>query len=188
MPHILTFSYEASTVFSSISILLLPVMIVVFISLEMNWRAKERQAMNAREEERQSYIAQIFKTQETERKRLAQELHDGIIQTLLVIASRIHKFGRSHIKYDNKNALDELNWLENTSLTISEELRHICINLRPSILDDLGLVSALRWLTECLHTETGIKIKYVVKVSPPYRSGDLDANIFRSFRRRNSNI
>ena len=88
VPYIAYFSFDAASLLYSVVFLTIPVAIIIFINLEFKWREKERKSLMEREAERKIYLNQIFKAQENERKRIAQELHDGITQTVLVIASR----------------------------------------------------------------------------------------------------
>ncbi|GAG87415.1 unnamed protein product, partial [marine sediment metagenome] len=59
------------------------------VGIELDWRAKQKNASLEREQERQMYMMQIFRAQEDERSRIAQDLHDDAIQTLMVIASSV---------------------------------------------------------------------------------------------------
>ncbi|HEY7643273.1 MAG TPA: type II secretion system major pseudopilin GspG [Steroidobacteraceae bacterium] len=102
--------------------------------------------LNASRDELSMLSAQLMTAQENERKRIAQELHDGIGQSL------------SAIKYSLERAVEMANNdqpaapAELLRMTIRrvqqtlESIRSIAMNLRPSLLDDLGAVSAVRWL------------------------------------------
>ena len=67
--------------------LFVPMAVVIIIALEIYWRGKQKAIMAEREKERQIYMAQIFRAQEDERRRIAQELHDDTTQELLVLAN-----------------------------------------------------------------------------------------------------
>jgi PAS domain S-box-containing protein len=103
---------------------------------------------------------QLLNAQEEERKRIALELHDGIGQNL------------SAIKYRVENALEEMrlrkpanevNSLEPVVSVVQdavEEVRRISMNLRPSILDDLGILATISWFCrEVEETYSGIRIE-----------------------------
>ncbi|MBW1690904.1 MAG: PAS domain S-box protein [Deltaproteobacteria bacterium] len=97
-------------------------------------------------EERLRFLSsQLLRAQEKERKRIAGELHDGIGQILSAI-----KFGVE----DTLNRLDEHTAAEVASALEAvipviqngvEEVRRICMDLRPSILDDLGILATISW-------------------------------------------
>ncbi len=88
--------------------------------------------------------SELLKVQENERKRIAREIHDSIGQTLAAI-----KFGlESKLSQAGKGIVPQGITLEDIiSLTQTgiEEARRIQMDLRPSILDDLGILSTLAW-------------------------------------------
>jgi len=67
----------------------LPLSLILIASLVLKWRHKETKTTAERETERQAYMSQVFKCQEDERQQIAQEIHDGSIQTLLAAANRV---------------------------------------------------------------------------------------------------
>jgi signal transduction histidine kinase len=100
----------------------------------------------------EAYAARVLHAQEEERRHIAQELHDGPLQVLVHLCRRIDAVGRS-----NPDQLpEELNGLRRITEGLVSELRGISRGLRPSVLDDLGLVAATRLLLEDLQQRTGI--------------------------------
>jgi signal transduction histidine kinase len=91
--------------------------------------------------------SQLLAVQEAERKRVARELHDGIGQTLTAIKFKIEdtlqekERGKSGSK---KTSLETLNQMVKKSI---EEVRKIQMDLRPSTLDDLGILATISWFT-----------------------------------------
>lgn len=81
-----------------------------------------------------------IKIQEAERLRIAQDLHDEVIQGLI---SLIRIADDTSANYDPAIIKQRLN-------SVVVQIRKICQNLRPSILDDLGLYSAIEWLLDDL--------------------------------------
>jgi PAS domain S-box-containing protein len=124
-----------------------------------------------------------------ERKRIARELHDGIGQAL------------SAIKFSVENALLELRAAANpidlgsleaviplTQKTI-EEVRSIVKDLRPSILDDLGILATIGWFCrEFQNVYAGIRIETTIEVAenkvPPY----LKTTIYRIMQEALNNV
>ncbi|WP_339695995.1 cache domain-containing protein [Celeribacter baekdonensis] len=98
----------------------------------------------------------IFDTQEEERGRVARELHDGISQILVGVRYALELARRQLAKDDPKapNSLDRGVEMLGGAIT---EVRRISRDLRPGVLDDLGLGPALKALTEEFQTRTGIK-------------------------------
>jgi two-component system sensor histidine kinase DegS len=170
--------WNTSVLVSNIALLLVPFLSISIIVFEIDWRRKERKIFNERERERIMYISRILEAQENERRSIAQELHDETIQTLLAMASRaevllssdcanIHEM-RANTKFTRKTTLETV-----------ENLRRISLSLRPSILDNLGLISALRWLVDNMSNETDIDVRFIISGTQRKISNQAEAAIFR---------
>jgi signal transduction histidine kinase len=99
------------------------------------------------ERELRDLSAKLIKAQEEERQRIASELHDSVGQQLSVI-----KFALEHAIADLSGALpskqeEELGSIIGRVRQAVEEVRRISMDLHPSILNDLGLVITIDWLT-----------------------------------------
>ena len=100
----------------------------------------------------EAYAARVLFAQEEERRHIAQELHDGPLQALVHLCRRIDSVGQEN----GKDLTGELEGLRHLAEDLVSELRGISRGLRPSVLDDLGLVAATRRLLEDLERRTGI--------------------------------
>jgi signal transduction histidine kinase len=146
--------------------------LVVNLWLESYWTDKKhRQQAYARLETAQRelqrmqqnlrfYLKQITIAQEEERRRIAQELHDDTAQDLVVLSRKLDGF----ITRSDNISQDEINYLEDLHHQINRtlsEVRRFSQDLRPSVLDDLGLLPALEWLTSefSKHFSMDIEIK-----------------------------
>lgn len=102
----------------------------------------------------QQLTQRIIDTQEEERGRVARELHDGISQMLVGVRYALEltrrKLGSEHGDSLNKG-IDQLG-------SAIQEVRRISRDLRPGILDDLGLGAALRSLTDEFSVRTGVTV------------------------------
>ncbi|MHB0936809.1 MAG: PAS domain-containing sensor histidine kinase [Armatimonadota bacterium] len=110
-------------------------------------------------EELRGLAVQLSRAQETERSRIARELHDRIGQQLTVLSLNLN-MTISQLS-DNvppmvKTLLDKS--LELVEMT-GESVRDVMANLRPPALDDYGLVAALRWHGDELSRPTGLAIE-----------------------------
>lgn len=99
-------------------------------------RHEVTQRKNA-EEELQKMMTRIIDVQEDERKRLSRELHDGIGQNLYS-----HLITINRLQAEISHPL--LDQMQDEATEIIEELRDLSWELRPSVLDDLGLIPAIR--------------------------------------------
>ena len=164
LPRITFLTFTPERLFTNILFLVSPLLIVSIITIERNWRKKQRYVLAEREVERQAFVLQVFKAQDEERERIARELHDDTLQTLLVVANRAQDL----LSYydDNSQAVQErahAEWIRDNVLNITEDLRRLTLDLRPSILDNMGLVPALRWLVDRLARESSINVHLAIE-------------------------
>jgi signal transduction histidine kinase len=157
LPQILTFRSDPAAHITNIFYLLIPLMVVIVFSLELNWRDKERKSLAERELERQTYLSQVFKAQEDERKRISQEIHDDSIQRLAVIASTTQLLATNQHFEDAPAIKQRVESIRDMIISVSQDLRRLSIDLRPTVLDDLGLIPSLRWLVDTFQQDSGIE-------------------------------
>ena len=103
------------------------------------------------------YLQQVTRAQEEERKRIARELHDDTAQELVALSRRLDSF----ISSDAHLSTQDVSYLEGVRQQtdkILDGIRRFSQDLRPSMIDDLGLVPALEWLTSDLTNHFGIPI------------------------------
>src|SRR5678809_1252529 len=105
------------------------------------------------------FSRQLIEAQEDERRRISRELHDQIGQILTAVKMNLyamHQFCKtteagSYVR-DNIEAVDEALRL----------VRDLSIELRPPLLDDLGLVTALRWYIDRFTRRTGLDVDVII--------------------------
>jgi signal transduction histidine kinase len=98
------------------------------------------------------YVGAITSSQEEERLRIARELHDEIIQNLLTISRKVELIQYTDDEEERKRLLEQLKELTNQT---TQEVRQISQDLRPMMLEDLGLIPALRMLVHKAHEGPG---------------------------------
>jgi signal transduction histidine kinase len=100
------------------------------------------------------YSRRLIDAQEEERQRIARELHDQIGQILTAVQFNLHAVQRICGTTESMALIDDgIRVLDETL----EQVRDMSLDLRPSLLDDLGLVPALRWYVGRLARRTGLK-------------------------------
>ena len=113
---------------------------------------------------------QIHKTlmaQEEERKRIARELHDDIAQSILLLSRRLDILISDSDHKIPKASVSEMEHIQTIANETYKSLQRYARDLRPSILDQMGLVAALNWLAEGLSKELGIKTTVKADKLPP---------------------
>ncbi|UVI27548.1 PAS domain-containing sensor histidine kinase [Paenibacillus spongiae] len=105
------------------------------------------------EEDLQHMVAQVMRIQEEERRRFSRELHDGIGQSLFSLLIQMDRITSA------KDAnTEQLGQVRNHIVAIMEEVRGLAWQMRPSVLDDLGVVPALRSYIDNFSTHYGIQV------------------------------
>jgi two-component system sensor histidine kinase UhpB len=106
------------------------------------------------EQERATSSARALLAQEAERRRIAQELHDEVGQSMTAILLALKRAA------DQADAplRDDLHQVQEITRDSLDEVRRLVRRLRPGVLDDLGLVSALTSLTHDFAAHTGLQV------------------------------
>jgi signal transduction histidine kinase len=141
-----------------------------------------------RQDELRDYATLITRVQEEERRRLARELHDDTAQALIALALGLDGLGRAIGKLDlterDKQWLESLQNLADHTL---EGVRRACRDLRPSVLDDLGLRAALEWLSDS-SSERGVPCNFSCRGVTIPTTSENEIAVFRITQEALSNI
>ncbi len=114
------------------------------LRLEFEAQVRFDEILSTREELK-SLSAELVSAQESERRRISRELHDEVGQVLSAIMLGLGNL-RSALKDSNSaEALRQLQLVEDMTQRNASVVRNISLLLRPTMLDDLGLVPALKW-------------------------------------------
>jgi two-component system, NarL family, sensor histidine kinase UhpB len=105
--------------------------------------------------ERRESSQRALRAEEAERRRIAQELHDDVGQSLTVLLLELARARRE----GSDTALAEA---QGTARGLLEDVRHICHELRPESLDDLGLPNAVRTLAQRVSEAAGMPVEVTV--------------------------
>jgi PAS domain S-box-containing protein len=108
------------------------------------------------EEELRALSNRLVQLQEEERRAISRELHDQIGQSLTVLKLLLDKAGRLPAK-DIGSSLDEAQALLNE---LMGQVRDLSLDLRPAMLDNLGLLPALLWHFDRYATKSGVRVNF----------------------------
>jgi signal transduction histidine kinase len=98
--------------------------------------------------------AQLVDAQETERRSISHELHDEVGQSLGALLVEVGRLAAS-VPFDNVKVKDHVDKIKSVAETTVQTVRNIALLLRPSMLDDLGLIPALEWQGRQIFTTSG---------------------------------
>ncbi len=133
------------------------------------------------------YLQEITRAQEEERKRIARELHDDSAQALYALTRQVDNFVRANTNLPADNAA----FLEDLGKQISkvlQDLRRFSQDLRPPMLDDLGLLATLRWLVSESRERCGIEVDLKVVADERRLPPEVEFTLFRIVQEAVRNI
>lgn len=123
-------------------------------------------------------LERAIAAQEEERKRIARELHDETGQLLTALAVGLGGVEQTMLQ-DPERAQCQVTELKNITMHAIEGLRQFVSDLRPTLLDDLGLVAALRWLVEQCRERTNLDIGFQVSGTKARLAPQVETVLFR---------
>lgn len=123
---------------------------------EMRGHSKARKSLRKSQEQLKTLSSKLLTAQEDERKRIAGELHDGIGQGISAIKFYLENFiagdrSEGNVVCDE----DQMGMIIGRLQAEVEEVRRISMGLRPSLLDDLGLLPTLEWFCREFRVTSG---------------------------------
>jgi signal transduction histidine kinase/response regulator of citrate/malate metabolism len=129
----------------------------------------------------QALSTKLLRVQEDERRAIARELHDQVGQLI------------TGLRFQLEAARGGMHNPElNQALTITDELlrsvRELTLQLRPRMLDDLGLQPALEWHTNLFGRQTGISVELEISLPPGRLSTELETTVYRMVQEALTNI
>jgi two-component system sensor histidine kinase UhpB len=135
------------------------------------------------EAERRESARRTLAAEETERRRLARELHDQVGQTLTALMLEVgHAAGRA------PEVRSELREAQEAARALSDDIREIVRRLRPEALDDLGLTSALTVLAEQFDQHSEIEVRRRFASPPPTLDPDVEVVVYRVAQESLTNV
>lgn len=122
-----------------------------------------------------TYVQEVTRAQERERARIARDLHDVVAQDLVVVKRQLDEIALPE-EPDGDGRIRDARELAATSL---QRLRRFSRDLRPTILDDLGLVPALQWLIDEFPSATEAETRFEHTNGIPRLDAEIELALFR---------
>ncbi len=127
----------------------------------------------------------LMDAQESERRSIAHELHDEIGQALSALRLNLHVLQKARSVEERESCI-----LESVDIVeqLLQQVRDLSLNLRPSVLDDLGLVAALQWQLNRLAERAGFRADFRSEGLSGRLSAELETICFRVAQEALTNV
>lgn len=162
------------------------VLLVFMIRSLKAFDVESQRRLEAANQARITALNQVVDAQEAERKRIARELHDATGQSLTAIALGLRGV-EMRLEQENTapaSLLEPVREIKGYSTNALGELHQIIADLRPQILDDMGLPAALKWYVQNYQQRRSLPTELVVEGSPTACRPNTRLSSFASPRRR----
>ncbi len=128
---------------------------------------------------------EVMKVQEDERKRISRELHDEIGQLLTAVTINLEILKRTASTMTYATTLNDTARLVNQ---VFESVHQFSSELRPTVLDELGFISAVRWYTKNFQERTGIRLYLNIEQNAESLTDDQKAMLYRVVQESLTNV
>ncbi|MHB1419033.1 MAG: sensor histidine kinase [Bacillota bacterium] len=135
---------------------------------------------------RNNLLTEILSRQEVERKRIAKDLHDEIGQNLTALILNLQDL--KNFNLEDAVFSQRIDWLTELTANALEEMERLVSNLRPGLLEELGLVAALRWYINTYVEPTGIKVAWTVEGFQERLPENMETSLYRILQEAITNV
>lgn len=149
--------------------------------------AQRTEALEMAEQERRELLHKLVAAQEEERRRLARELHDETSQTLTALTVGLETALLAPAE-SAEEVKERLVPIKSLAVEMLQEVQRIILDLRPSILDDLGLVQAIDWYAESRLKPQAVSVSLEIAGEEKRLPSEVETAIFRMAQEAISNI
>ncbi|MBN2134864.1 MAG: PAS domain S-box protein [Acidobacteria bacterium] len=150
-------------------------------------RKKAQSDLERSQEQLRNLTAYLREVREEERTRISREIHDELGQLLTALKIDLSLLG-SKLKKDQDPLKEQVKSMSNSIETAVETVQRIARDLRPGLLDELGLVAAIEWETEKFGERTGIACKVSLELEDHGLDRNFSTNVFRIFQEALTNV
>lgn len=154
------------------------------VMFDVTARKQAETALWASRQQLRVLSAKVLAAQETERRRVAHELHDELGQSLTAIKINLQSQALAVDAGSDDSHAENIRIVEHAL----RHVRQLALALRPSMLDDLGLVPALRWLTEQVSQRQKLQVRLTVSEKVGRLAPDTETAAFRIVQEALTNI
>lgn len=163
----------------------------VRLNTELRVAAGEMSALydqlRQRDEVHSYLLSRVVRAQEEERRRVARDLHDGVGQTLSGLAAGLAAL-ESRLSGRDSPARPQMENMRKYAIQSVDELHRVITDLRPSLLDELGLVAALRWYARHYGETLPIKVTFELTGQARRLPAEIEIILFRIAQEALTNV
>jgi len=135
-------------------------------------------------EQQKALTTRLVEIQETERRHIARELHDQIGQVLTGLQFMLE----SSKNQEGEARVNKLSEAQETVGSLIEQIREMSLNLRPAMLDDIGLLPTLLWHFERYTKQTGVEVSFHHNGLNQRLLPDIETTVYRIVQEALTNI
>lgn len=149
--------------------------------------ARDVTERHLREESTRFFARQVLRAQEEERRRIARELHDSTVQSLVALSNQLEALALNG--HNLPPIVDEhIRQMQGLVRQAVTEARHFSQNLRPPALDDLGLLPSLEELAANLRREQGLAVEVLALGQERRLDPEIELALYRIVQEALSNV
>ena len=131
---------------------------VVAIFDDVSPRKNAEEALQQSHAQLRHLAQRLAEAEESERRRLARELHDQVGQNLAALGVTLNAINNTLAKEHSTHITEQFASAIRLVEQLTECIRHVMLELRPPVLDEYGILSALQWAGHLLHQQTGLTV------------------------------
>ena len=160
---------------------------ILSIVKDITERKKDEEKLKNFTDQLRNFASRLQSIREEERTLIAREIHDELGQVLTVLKIQISLLSNK-LREDQQPLKEKIGSISRMIDTIVESVQKISSKLRPGILDDLGLISALEWQSQEFQNNTGIICSTFLPKEDLLLDKEKSTAIFRIFQESLTNI
>lgn len=159
------------------------------LAIAFNQMARELGRLDAlrkqREELRHQLLVGVINAQEDERSRIARELHDSTSQSLTSLIIGLQNL-EEHI--DGLSIRSQIEAIKEETVKTLDEVHALAVQLRPAVLDDLGLEAALKRLVEYWQARNSVSVDLLVHIGKDRLTREIETTLYRIIQEALTNV
>jgi len=155
--------------------------------LDITERQRVEEELQISQEQLRNLSSYLQSAREQERTSIAREIHDDLGQTITALKMDLSWFGK-RLPKDHEPLREKKKSMDKTLNEALESIERIITELRPGVLDDLGLIAAIEWQGGDFQDRTGIRCKFNIDPEEIVLDKERSTAIFRIFQETLINI